>query len=935
MKLKLSIAEYFLPTIIFFILSPWGNSAFSQSAIDYEKALSSFNQENYDEAYIYLKNALQDSPSHLQSKLMMADILLRRKQTRAAIIEYEESVALGADINIAFLPLAKAFTRIRDYDNVIKLSTATLNPNNTFEITLLQAVAYENTLDIEKALEKYLAAYELQQDNIEAINNIAGFFLRQYKLDKSAYYIERAESVVPDNAHTLHLRGQLHQEQGALPKALFYFQAAYEKLPSDPFISRSLANTYVSLKQFDKARIIVDNILTLTPDEPFIMLLNARLFSINEHNELAFKVYEEINKKLALIPNELLLRHSELLLVSGLALYMTENYESARNKLINYVSYNPENIYALEILIDIHIQLGESRMALKLLENQSEMIKESLSLSLVLCDLYLKSNKIHRCQSLISELRDIHNADRVLNLMEVKTLLARQNFSEALTYFEKKFTDTSGREVKKIAARLYLQNKQEKRALKVVNELVTLVPDNFTYQLLKSDILIAMQRLDEAQRLTSNILKLEPNLFPARYNRAKIHYLNLDYQEALKQAENLIKDQPNSFRVRILMANILFSTGQLEKAKDAFNIAKLFDKENTLPYEKNVQIYRAKGNFSGALKELDRLQMQHFLNTDYIQLRADIYLQQQNLDKAAEQFTKLFTMWKSDHEKLLYLGQRQRISNIYEDAETTLLQALTLTPTYLYAKIELMRLYITTSEIEKAENILNTFPTLTQQKPNLQLIMGDIALAKNNNEQAKVHYLSAIEQNNNYQAAIIQLFNLAKNKGTGASEFINTLTTIVNQFPSAHFHRHILADFLYFNKHHQAAKTHYLLLEKTSGLPRLEFLYNNLANLLLVENFSKAIHYADLALSIDKHNPSFIDTKGWILTNQSQLVEGLDLLREAAAKDASNPAIQYHIGYNLFKSGQLKAARNQLNKAISSKDKFSERELAITLLQSI
>jgi cytochrome c-type biogenesis protein CcmH/NrfG len=59
------------------------------------------------------------------------------------------------------------------------------------------------------------------------------------------------------------------------------------------------------------------------------------------------------------------------------------------------------------------------------------------------------------------------------------------------------------------------------------------------------------------------------------------------------------------------------------------------------------------------------------------------------------------------------------------------------------------------------------------------------------------------------------------------------------------------------------------------------------------------------------------------------------LLREAAAKDASNPAIQYHIGYNLFKSGQLKAARNQLNKAISSKDKFSERELAIALLQSI
>jgi hypothetical protein len=48
MKLKLSIAKYFLPTIIFFLLIPWGNSAYGQSAIDYEKALSSYNQENFD-----------------------------------------------------------------------------------------------------------------------------------------------------------------------------------------------------------------------------------------------------------------------------------------------------------------------------------------------------------------------------------------------------------------------------------------------------------------------------------------------------------------------------------------------------------------------------------------------------------------------------------------------------------------------------------------------------------------------------------------------------------------------------------------------------------------------------------------------------------------------------------------------------------------------
>ena len=121
------------------ILTLFCSYAFSQSAIDYEKALRGFNQENFDEAYVYLKNALQDNPSHLQSKLMMADILLRRNQTRAAIVEYQESLILGADLDIAYLPLAQAYSRIMEYKKVIKLMTHKLSAKNNFEISMLQA----------------------------------------------------------------------------------------------------------------------------------------------------------------------------------------------------------------------------------------------------------------------------------------------------------------------------------------------------------------------------------------------------------------------------------------------------------------------------------------------------------------------------------------------------------------------------------------------------------------------------------------------------------------------------------------------------------------------------------------------------------------------------------------------------------------------------
>jgi tetratricopeptide (TPR) repeat protein len=415
---------------------------------------------------------------------MMADILLRKNQTRAAIIEYQESLLLGADLDIAYLPLAQAYSSIMEYENVISLLTDTLNAKNNFEISILQAIAYENIERPKKALEKYEHALKLQPESITTLNNLASFYLRQDNIFQSNIFITKALNVDPRNAYAVHIKGQISEKEGHIQKALTLFKKAYIIVPTDPFISRSLANTYISLKQLDKARDVVDKILIVTPDEPFIMLLSARLYGMNDNNELAKKAYEEITKKMALITNQQLLKQSELLLVSGLALYMTGHYETARNKLINYVSQHPKSLYAIGILVDTHIKLDESKVALKVMEAHYDIIKSNLSLSLVMCDLYIQTNKIYQCERFISELRQTHNAKRVFDLVQVKILQARNKHQKALSYFEQHFTHTTGQEVKKVAVMLYLQNGQTKRALVLVNELIelSLTNSNGTYQ---------------------------------------------------------------------------------------------------------------------------------------------------------------------------------------------------------------------------------------------------------------------------------------------------------------------------------------------------------------------------------------------------------------------------------------------------------------------
>ena len=513
-------------TAVILVVAFFCSFALAQSAVDYEKALTSFNQEKYDEAYIHLKNALKDNPSHLQSKLMMADILLRRKNPHAAIIEFEESLELGADADIVLFSLAKAYTWVNDYEKVILLETDSLNNKNKFEVTLLQAIAFENLDQPEKAQQTHLQAYDILPSSIKANNSLARYYLRLGMLEKSQDLVTKALSIDTESADSLHIQGQIKERQGNIEQALTFFQKANQLSPIDAFISRSLANAYVDLKQNDKARQVVSEILAITPDEPFIMLLNARLHSLDNNNELAIKAYEELSQKLALIPNELLIEQTELLFLSGLASYMTGNFESARNKLISYITQKPDNLYAIELLVDTHSRLNEHKKALIVMEKHYQAIKDNLSLSMTLCDLYLSNNKPHKCYFLISELKQSHpKAIRIFNLMEVKILQARGKYQEALAFFEKHFSDLHGLEVKKTAAILYMQNRKIDQAQGVVEQLISLEPENIAHLLLKVEILIYRQEFNDAQEINDSILAATKDIFAPLYNQAYLQYL--------------------------------------------------------------------------------------------------------------------------------------------------------------------------------------------------------------------------------------------------------------------------------------------------------------------------------------------------------------------------------------------------------------------------
>ncbi|MFT6896048.1 MAG: putative PEP-CTERM system TPR-repeat lipoprotein [Paraglaciecola sp.] len=909
--------------------------ALAQSAAaDYEKALQSFNNKNYEEAYIHLRNSLQDNPAHLPSKLMMGEVLVTKGLANAAIYELQEAIEFGADRNLAEVTMAEAYMLKMDYQKVTNFALADLNSKNKFELILLQAAAFMRLENAEKALAKYHTALSMQPNSTKANTALAAFYLQQNNLEKAQELIFKSSKIDPGDAHTLHLQGQLSEHNKQFKHALEYYEKAYEKAPSDQLIKRSLANSYVFHKKYEKARVIVDAILKKTPDEPFIMLLNARLFSMNNENKLADEAFTSLNQKLTLVPDNIMRQLPELHYVNGLASYMIGNYQSSLKALQLYLTEKPNDSNAIALVVDIHIKLRQTHYAQKLLVENRAMVMQNLPLSLVLCELYIKDNQAARCDELITELRQIFTQQLPLDLMWIKSLQSVDKYAQALVFLDENLSNRSEQVVQRLRVNLYLQNMLGEKALPIVESLLVTDPSNINDQLLKSDVLIAIKRYSDAGILVNDILRQEPNFLKAQFNQAQILFLKGQYGQAESKAYGLKGKFPASYRLNMLLANSLIAQGKKEQALKAYFTAKSNAKDRTDASEQIATIYRQLGELDLALNELNLLSDQHFLHPKYIMEKAEVYLSQENFEKAAQEFTLLSNLWHNDHQRLLLLGQVQRTAKMFESAEKSLLRSLAISPNFLYSKIELMRLYLTQGRISDAEVINAKLLLSYKDNADVQLIAGDIAFANKQFKQAQKNYLYAVQLNNNYDLPAIRLYNLAKTQNIGRKAFEKTISDIVSQYPESHFHRNLLADFLFSINKLEQAKEHYLRLAEVPSLPNKQYVLNNLANILINENPKKALYYIDKALELDKTDANLLDTKGWIHTLQSRHETGLNFLRQAFSMDTEDPAIRYHLAYTLMKLGRVDEAKMELAAALSSPEQFDEKQSAITLKDS-
>ena len=919
-------------------LASLGMSAhiFATSAEDYEKALKAYNKAEYDETYIHLKNSLQKDPSNLASKILMGEILLINGYLVAAEVEFTEALDMGADINLLAEPLGNTWLFLNKYRNIVDFAqTDKLTNEAKQEWLLIKAAACSRLKRIDCAKQSYQQVRDINTKEIQATNGLASLAIQEEQLDRASRYIETSLSIDPTNAIAWRLKGQLAFQQGNKALATEHLQKALSFNKDDPIALRNLVDLYMQSQDYDSAKLLVDEIIEDTPNDPLAILLSSWLQSREQDELIKNEQLQRLNDFMAELSPELIASQPMLLYISGLTNFFNGNLEKASNDFRNYLVEEPDDLKAVMLLSQTYTATQQDKKALALLEKHQEQLLDDLDSALILGDLLIKQNRAFKAEKLVQELERRNPKSSKLQLFNIKLMAARGRQEQALSILDSNYEDYKSEPAFVFTyAVLKLQAEQFEDALNATEQLNQLLPENAEIYNLKAGVLIRQGLLAEAKTAILEALSINPILYPAKFNLAAIESRmgNIDASSVI--VEELLSLSPKHTETLLLKAFNHLQRAEQDSALVIYNDVLTLNPQNTAAREKLVEIYQNQNELDQALYHVERLIKDEFDNPKFLLTKASIQLRLGQRSEAEKTLAIASHFVKQDVQSLVSYSDLMLALGKVNEALASLSEAEQKAPNNTRLTMQRIRLEIQSDMLDEASSSLQKVASKNQQNPNYWLLRGMLALKKSAPDNAKDYYLKALTLDENFGQPLLGLYNFALQEKY-VDVFLSEAERISEKHPQNLLAKNLLAQYLFFIREYDKSIPLYLELASAPQILNKAEVLNRLAQMHIESDINKAADYANQAYAIDGNDPLILDTMGWVKSKQGDLVGALENMRDAYARDARNPNIRYHLGAILLELGRIEEAKDELEYAVNVDRPFFNRPKAQALLDKI
>lgn len=913
--------------------------ALSQDANQYyEKALQSYQNEEITEAYIHLKNALQQDPDMVAARVLLAEMYFSAGDILGAEKESEEALRLGADINLV-LPLYGTSLIIQEkVDTLLALEkkSAAFSKPTQFEWLLLKAQAYLINGKSERARAELEKAAELFPADVRSTNSLAAMYLSSGMRDEARNQINKSLTLDPLNHKTWQLRGELAFSENRFEEAEDHFSRAHEIDAEDLRVLRSLARVNLHLGNQAEMKRYLEMILEISLDDPAATLLNAVLMIGEGDAELGEEMLTNLSLKLGALEEVQMHSSDGMLFIRAASDYVRRSDRSAITLFNAYLARNKSDLAAIRMLVDLYVRNDELRLATDLLRTSKEVVSKDLGLSLQLLHFYIQDKNSYAAKELLQELKAVGETTPYVPILEAEFLRSSDKASEALALLDEVYLE--GDDVidyDLLRGALQLQVKDYEAALTSAERVAIAYPEAVRAHNFGAVTYLRVNELDKAEDSIKRALVLAPKNVDAHFNQSMLLKRRGLLEESSQVINKTLVLQPSHTKSILLMARNLFQQGQYDEAIEWTRKATVYDRTSAMPAELQLEIYLKQNDLDSAVKTAAGLSRENPLNADYLVTLSGIYMRMQENELAQRPLHSLSLLWKEDLEKLRQLAAMHMRTDNLESARKALEMALELDSESIPVRLDLAGLFLKEGELETAQSIADSLRKKHGDSAQLSFLSGEIAVARKDDVRAQQYFMRAYQQDKELTPTIFKLYELSA-RGVGAKEFTDVMEKSLKEGSLPMWAVRLIADSYLLQGDLATAQSYY---EKLLDIPEVgndPEILNNLANIYAETDLDKGLATAMKALNEQgETSSSLLDTVGWIMARKGDNENALPYLRKAYALNSGDPQVRYHTGVALKSLGRNGEAEKELRAALVLSDDFPEREKVRALVDEL
>lgn len=901
-----------------------GLATASPAAVNSDPALHSTFYENatryvadgdYPAAIVELKNALQHSPGHVPSRVLLGRAYLHSGDATSAEKEFALALTYGADETLVLAPLGNALLLQRKHEEILK-RVRSLDPvvDASAEIQAIRGQALMELGRLDEAEAAFRSAAWAAPGHVEPLLGVASVLMARGKVAEAAELIGEAVRLAPQDPEVWFRKSQLELMTGDEPAARELLDRVISAAPHH--LRARLSRAALRMRSGDAkgARDDADYILETNPRDTHAVLLSAQANARLGQGEEALDALNRAAERIESVDPDFLWRNPAALNLAGKINFLRQNFEKVHIYLTQYFNLRPRGSPIARKLLGLaRMEIGNPEGAEDILEPLVREDPTDVEALLLLGDAHMRAGHYLLATAVLEKAVKLAVDDPGVRTRLALSRMGAGRPDEAVASLEAAFDlDSSSMRTGILLAFVQLRHGDVGKAADTASTLRSRHPDNPVTVNLSGVVLRAMGRIDEARDTFRQALAHDPGFEPAMFNLAGLERDQGNTAAAARHYREILERNPQSVRGYVELSDFEREQGRLREAVSLLKKAIVLAPGATQPSLRLIEHHLSLGDTAEALRIARDLADRHPQDARVLEELARAQLAAGQPQRAMHALREAARYAGYDGGMLLRVGQAQVTLGDYDGARWTYTKAAE-TDRRNAANMAMARLMQRSGGASEALQFARGLLALEPHNAASHLVHGEVLANLGRLPEAIAAYERSLALAPSSEAAV-GLFEVLVTAGE-QTRGLDHLAAWVERYPDDLVVRRALGlGYIAANQIDRALEVHEALRAR---LPEDPLILNNLARIYQMKNDPRAREFGERAVAIAPHWPIALDTLGWIHVTEGRPDLGLPLLRDAHARAATNPVIRYHLAAALGELGRSREALAQLDYLIA------------------